>query len=110
MDISEYLPKSISKDLLALLDLLELDKVVSSILSHPRESAIMPGQVVIGHDWGSFMAWRFVHWFPERVKALATFVSHFPFVVPELMQIQLVKPFPSILPPNVSVHPSRGIG
>lgn len=27
-------------------------------------------QVLIGHDWGSFIAGRFALWFPDRISAL----------------------------------------
>ncbi|KAH8831138.1 alpha/beta-hydrolase [Flagelloscypha sp. PMI_526] len=49
----EYTPKKISEDLSALLDLLEVDKVT-----------------VVAHDWGGFIAGRFVLWKPERVEKL----------------------------------------
>ncbi|SCV67920.1 BQ2448_41 [Microbotryum intermedium] len=32
----------------------------------------VPGQVImLGHDWGGMVAWRFTNYFPHRVKAIA---------------------------------------
>lgn len=53
--IAAYTPKSISSDLVALLDHLGIPKVI-----------------VIGHDWGAAIAWRFCAFAPDRVKALIT--------------------------------------
>ena len=36
----------------------------------PLTFALFP-QVIIGHDWGSFIAARFVLWHPQRVLAVA---------------------------------------
>ncbi|KAG8899924.1 hypothetical protein FRB99_006352, partial [Tulasnella sp. 403] len=52
-DLKAYTPKTISNDLIALLDHLDISKVV-----------------VVAHDWGAAIAWRFCAWFPERVIGL----------------------------------------
>ncbi|KIO25181.1 hypothetical protein M407DRAFT_76026 [Tulasnella calospora MUT 4182] len=61
--IAAYTPKSITSDLVALLDHLGISKVV-----------------VIGHDWGAAIAWRFCAFAPDRVKALI--VASVPFNPP----------------------------
>ncbi|KAH8823185.1 alpha/beta-hydrolase [Flagelloscypha sp. PMI_526] len=65
-----YTPKSISEDLSALLDLLEVEKVT-----------------VVGHDWGCFMAGRFSLWKPERVEKVA--LLSVPFTPPSKQYIPL---------------------
>lgn len=61
--IAAYTPKSITSDLVALLNHLGISKVV-----------------VIGHDWGAAIAWRFCAFAPDRVKALI--VASVPFNPP----------------------------
>lgn len=53
-DIPDYGLKSLSNDISALLDLLQVQKAI-----------------VVGHDWGAATVWRFALYFPERVLALA---------------------------------------
>ncbi|SCZ91279.1 BZ3500_MvSof-1268-A1-R1_Chr1-2g01304 [Microbotryum saponariae] len=54
-DPSHYSYKTVAYDLNLLLN--ELD---------------VPGQVImLGHDWGGMVAWRFTNYFPHRVKAIA---------------------------------------
>ncbi len=68
-----YTARRISDDITALMDLLQLPKAVS-----PRCSQILLDcgspwrrlQVIIGHDWGCFMASRFALWHPDRLLAL----------------------------------------
>ncbi|KAI9009333.1 Alpha/Beta hydrolase protein [Phycomyces nitens] len=57
-DPSQYGFKTISKDLAGLLDHLQIPTVTT-----------------IGHDWGGFVVWRFAQYFPERVKAIASFCT-----------------------------------
>jgi len=52
-DIPEYGSKSLSTDIAALLDLLQVRKAI-----------------VVGHDWGAATVWRFALYFPERILAL----------------------------------------
>lgn len=52
-DLSLYTTKHLCADMTALLDLVGVDKAV-----------------VIGHDWGSFIAGRFAMWHPDRLKLL----------------------------------------
>ncbi|KZV64700.1 alpha/beta-hydrolase [Peniophora sp. CONT] len=55
-DASEYSTKKLCADMTALLDVLGVQRAV-----------------VIGHDWGAFVSWRFALWAPERLKALIIF-------------------------------------
>ncbi|KAF8076693.1 epoxide hydrolase [Lyophyllum atratum] len=52
-DASEYSTRRLCADLAALLDLLEVQKAV-----------------IVGHDWGAFVAGRFALWYPHRLFAL----------------------------------------
>lgn len=56
-----YSIKRLCQDLADLLDHLDIQKVV-----------------LIGHDWGAAIAWRFALWHPERLLALIASVSHYP--------------------------------
>ncbi|KAF7729755.1 hypothetical protein EC973_003833 [Apophysomyces ossiformis] len=55
---SEYGFKTVSKDIAELLDHLQL-----------------PTVTVLGHDWGGLLAWRFTQFYPNRVKAVASFCT-----------------------------------
>ena len=72
---SEYSAKKICADLAALLDLLEIKSAVCHYENktvHKRFLLlIFSSQVVIGHDWGSFIVGRFALWYPDRILALA---------------------------------------
>ncbi|KAG1152505.1 hypothetical protein G6F37_000353 [Rhizopus arrhizus] len=61
---------TVSKDLVELLDHLQI-----------------PTVTVIGHDWGGLVTWRFAQFYPERVKALASFCT--PYVPPATQPITL---------------------
>ncbi|KAG9019473.1 hypothetical protein FRB90_001947 [Tulasnella sp. 427] len=71
MLVSAYTPKSISSDLVALLDYLKIPQVI-----------------VVGHDWGAAIAWRLCAFHPNRVKALVTSVLS--FTLPSRSIIELV--------------------
>lgn len=58
-DIPDYGLKSLSNDIAALLDLLQVRKAI-----------------VAGHDWGAATVWRFALYFPERVLGLVWYVSN----------------------------------
>ncbi|KAG8816583.1 hypothetical protein FRC17_000266 [Serendipita sp. 399] len=61
-DPSAYSLKNLTQDLALLLDALHLQQVV-----------------VIGHDWGAAVAWRFALWHPNRLTHLITIsVPYFP--------------------------------
>ncbi|KLO19926.1 alpha/beta-hydrolase [Schizopora paradoxa] len=62
-DIPDYGLKSLSSDIAALLDFLQVKKAI-----------------VVGHDWGAATVWRFALYFPERVLALA--IMSVPFYPP----------------------------
>ena len=53
-DAELYSTKNLCADLAAFLDALGLSEPL----------------VVIGHDWGAAVAWRFLLWHPERIKLL----------------------------------------
>ncbi|GJJ07181.1 hypothetical protein Clacol_001381 [Clathrus columnatus] len=53
--LEEYSFKSLCADMSALLDLIGVKRAV-----------------IIGHDWGSFMSWRFALWYPKKTLALIT--------------------------------------
>ncbi|KAG0173547.1 hypothetical protein DFQ28_002149 [Apophysomyces sp. BC1034] len=57
-DPAKYGYKTVCRDMAELLDHLEL-----------------PTVTVLGHDWGGFVAWRFAQFYPERVRAVASFCS-----------------------------------
>ncbi|KAL0095611.1 Alpha/Beta hydrolase protein [Phycomyces blakesleeanus] len=57
-DPSLYGFKTACKDIVGLLDHLEIPTVTT-----------------IGHDWGGFVVWRFSQFYPERVKAIASFCT-----------------------------------
>ncbi|KAI7886113.1 alpha/beta-hydrolase [Lichtheimia hyalospora FSU 10163] len=69
-DLTTYGDKGISADLAALLDHLSI-----------------PTVVVVGHDWGGMVAWRFTQFHPERVRAVASFCT--PYNPPEQQYIPL---------------------
>ena len=72
-DAVHYTPRRICDDIAALMDLLQLPKAVSprcSQLLFERNSPWRRSQVIIGHDWGCFMASRFALWHPDRLLAL----------------------------------------
>jgi soluble epoxide hydrolase/lipid-phosphate phosphatase len=54
IEASDYSAKKLCADLAALLDLLEIKSAV-----------------IIGHDWGAFIAGRFALWYSNRILALA---------------------------------------
>ncbi|EJD53981.1 epoxide hydrolase [Auricularia subglabra TFB-10046 SS5] len=61
-ETTAYSIKNVANDLVALLDKLNVAEVV-----------------VIGHDWGAMVAWRFLQWYPSRVKALvALSIPYYP--------------------------------
>ncbi|EIW61636.1 alpha/beta-hydrolase [Trametes versicolor FP-101664 SS1] len=62
-DESEYSAKKIADDIAALMTLLKVPKAV-----------------IIGHDWGCFMASRFALWHPDRLLSLV--LMSVPFVPP----------------------------
>ncbi|KAI0638423.1 alpha/beta-hydrolase [Trametes polyzona] len=62
-DPSEYTSRKVANDIAALMDLLQLPKAV-----------------IIGHDWGCFMASRFALWHPDRLLSLV--LMSVPFVPP----------------------------
>ncbi|KAI9269890.1 Alpha/Beta hydrolase protein [Sporodiniella umbellata] len=70
VDPSEYGFGIISKDIVGLLDHLEI-----------------PTVTVVGHDWGGFVVWRFAQFHPERVKAIASFCT--PYAPPAQQEITL---------------------
>ncbi|XP_037030773.1 bifunctional epoxide hydrolase 2-like [Bradysia coprophila] len=69
-DPAEYGFGTVCKDLAGLLDHLEI-----------------PTITVIGHDWGGAVTWRFGQFYPERVKALASFCT--PYFVPAKQEVTL---------------------
>lgn len=62
-DAEEYTTRKLSDDLAALLDLLGIRQAV-----------------VVGHDWGSFVASRFALWHPDRLLALV--LLSIPYIPP----------------------------
>ena len=70
---SDYSTKKICADLAALLDLLEIKGAVcmKGMRMVRNNSMLIFCQVIIGHDWGSFIAGRFALWHPNRILALA---------------------------------------
>ncbi|KAI0353087.1 alpha/beta-hydrolase [Trametes cingulata] len=71
-DASEYTSKRISDDIAALMDMLRLPKAV-----------------IIGHDWGCFMASRFALWHPDRLLSLV--LMSVPFIPPAKTYVPLEK-------------------
>ena len=71
IEASDYSAKKICADLAALLDLLEIKSAVCMKEVVRNDSMLIFSQVVIGHDWGSFIAGRFALWHPNRILALA---------------------------------------
>ena len=71
IDASEYSTKKLCADLAALLDLLEIKSAVCS-MTKPFNGfqGLIYSQVIIGHDWGSFIVGRFALWHPNRILAL----------------------------------------
>ncbi|KAK2466015.1 hypothetical protein APHAL10511_001656 [Amanita phalloides] len=70
-DPAEYSPKKICDDLAALLDVLQVTRAV-----------------VIGHDWGAFIASRFALWYPHRILALVMMSVPFTPPSPAFMSVQ----------------------
>ncbi|KAL7311009.1 hypothetical protein PS15m_008831 [Mucor circinelloides] len=69
-DPAEYGFGTVSKDLAGLLDHLEI-----------------PTVTVIGHDWGGAVTWRFGQFYPDRVRALASFCT--PYTAPAQQDVTL---------------------
>lgn len=72
-DAKYYTSRRICDDIAALMDLLQLPKAVSPLCSKILLDCNSPwrrSQVIIGHDWGCFMASRFALWHPDRLLAL----------------------------------------
>ncbi|RCH79176.1 hypothetical protein CU098_005202 [Rhizopus stolonifer] len=69
-DPAEYGFGTISKDLAGLLDHLQL-----------------PTVTVIGHDWGGAVVWRFAQFYPDRVRAVASFCT--PYTAPATQPVTL---------------------
>ncbi|KAH9959851.1 alpha/beta-hydrolase [Russula dissimulans] len=75
----EYSTKKLCADLAALLDVVGVSKAI-----------------VIGHDWGSFIAGRFALWHPDRLLALGVFSVPFTPPVKEYLSLEeLVKKVPN---------------
>lgn len=56
----------------------------------------IPTVTVVGHDWGGSVAWRFTQFYPERVRAVASFCT--PYAAPEQQSYtleQIVEKVPS---------------
>jgi len=53
-EVAAYSTKNLANDMVALLDAEDISKAV-----------------IVGHDWGSFTAWRIALWHPERVRMIA---------------------------------------
>lgn len=47
----------------------------------------IPSVTVIGHDWGGAVTWRFGQFYPERVKALASYCT--PYTTPATQDVTL---------------------
>ncbi|KAF7729754.1 hypothetical protein EC973_003832 [Apophysomyces ossiformis] len=78
-DPAQYGFKTVSRDIAELLDHLSL-----------------PTVTVLGHDWGGFLAWRFTQFYPDRVRAVASFCSpHLPTSKEYLSLEQIVERFPN---------------
>lgn len=58
-ELSKYSTRSICRELIELLDFNDVHHKV----------------VVVGHDWGSEIAWRFCLWHPERVRMVVGSVA-----------------------------------
>jgi len=81
LDAEEYSTKKLCADLAALLDIVGVSRAVSSRNCDYRSwmssgpffdpSVILAIiEIVIGHDWGSYIAGRFALWHPDRLLAL----------------------------------------
>ncbi|KAG2204320.1 hypothetical protein INT47_009362 [Mucor saturninus] len=78
-DPAEYGYGTVSNDLAGLLDHLQI-----------------PTVTVIGHDWGGAVTWRFGQFYPDRVKALASFCTpYLPVAQEEVTLEQIVKVLPN---------------
>ena len=71
IEASDYSAKKICADLAAILDLLEIKRAVCMKEPVHNDSMLIFSQVIIGHDWGSFIVGRFALWHPNRILALA---------------------------------------
>jgi pimeloyl-ACP methyl ester carboxylesterase len=70
--LEEYSTKRLCADLAALLDTIGVSRAVSLSRSlQDSVSSFLTTQIVIGHDWGSYIAGRFALWHPDRLLALA---------------------------------------
>lgn len=78
-DSSAYSTKNICNDISALLDFLAIPKAV-----------------VIGHDWGSYIAGRFALWHPDRLIALVMFsVPYVPPMKRHMPVEEMARKYPS---------------
>ncbi|GMF26558.1 unnamed protein product [Phytophthora lilii] len=69
-ELEAYGTKNTSRDLVVLLDALKIEKAV-----------------VVGHDWGGSLAWKFCLYHPERVLAVSGVCT--PFVPPRKQYVSL---------------------
>ncbi|OZJ02659.1 hypothetical protein BZG36_04774 [Bifiguratus adelaidae] len=79
-DLSLYGYKNLCKDMVDLLDVLEIPKVT-----------------LIGHDWGGMYVWRMALYYPDRVKAIASYCT--PYIPPNPVYLDIdetIKRLPSL--------------
>lgn len=75
--IADYTLKKLADDLAALLDIVNISKVVRVThtalppSTHDEIQKLCNHQVAIGHDWGSGIVGRFTLWHPDRVLGVA---------------------------------------
>lgn len=81
MTLSLYrfrLPSRSSQDKPAETSAYSIKSIVSSLVSL-LDTLSVQHAVVIGHDWGAMIAWRFLQWHPDRVTALiALSIPYYP--------------------------------
>jgi len=77
-DLRPYASKSICNDLAALLDCIGVSKAI-----------------VVGHDWGAHIVWRFCQWHPQRVRAVIAYSIPYSPPSPEYIDpVDIVKSYP----------------
>lgn len=66
----EYTTKKLSGDLAAILDLIGIKQAVRFWTTGRHAMLMTFVQVLVGHDWGSYVVGRFALWYPNRLFAL----------------------------------------
>lgn len=92
--LAEYGGRAISIDLNGLLDHAQAAKGSGYGTEHLTSDGKKGRVIVLSHDWGSWLGWRFAQWFPERVMGVCGLCV--PFQAPTSKVIPIDKVLSSV--------------